>query len=57
MSKEKQPQRLTGQKVRIKADAVVLSQHEAGPTAPERVSVRIGGIITIVPVRNVEIVQ
>lgn len=57
MSKDKQPQRLVGQTVRIKADAVVLGQHEAGPTAPERVSVNIGGIITIVPVQNVEIIQ
>lgn len=51
------PQKLTGHRVRIKAEGEVLSQHEAGPTAPERVSIRIGGIITIVPVQNVEIVQ
>lgn len=57
MSKDKQPQKLTGHRVRIKAEGEVLGQHEAGPTAPERVSVRIGGIITIVPVANVEVVR
>lgn len=57
MSKDKHSAKLTGQRVRIKAEGEVLSQHEAGPTAPERVSVRIGSIITIVPVANVEVVR
>lgn len=57
MSKDKQPQKLIGHRVRIKAEGEVLSHHEAGPSAPERVSVRIAGIVTIVPVANIEVVR
>jgi hypothetical protein len=57
MSKDKHPAKLVGQRVRIRCEGEVLSQHEAGPTAPERVSVRVGGIVTIVPVANVEVVR
>jgi hypothetical protein len=44
-----------GRRVRIRAEGEVLARYESGPTAPERVSVRIDGIITIVPVARVEV--
>lgn len=46
---------LIGRRVRIRAEGEVLSHHASGPTAPERISVRIDGIITIVPVARVEV--
>lgn len=47
---------LIGRRVRIRAEGEVLAHHDPGPTAPERVSIRIDGIITIVPVARVEVV-
>ncbi len=46
---------LVGRRVRIRAEGEVLAVYEPGPTAPERISVRIDGIITIVPVARVEV--
>lgn len=46
---------LVGRRVRIRAEGEVLARYEPGPTAPERISVRIDGIITIVPVARVEV--
>lgn len=52
------PSDLRGQRVRIRvADAEVLGHYEAGPSAPERVQVRAGSIITIVPVEFVEVLR
>jgi len=52
-----QAERYIGKRVRISCEADALSYHESGPTAPERITVRIGGIITVVPVSSVEIVS
>ena len=46
---------LIGRRVRIRAEGEVLAHYEPGPTAPERISVRIDGIITIVPIARVEV--
>lgn len=48
---------IIGRRVRVRADGEVLRKYEAGPTAPERVSIRIDGIITIVPVACIEVVR
>jgi hypothetical protein len=48
---------LIGKRIKIRCEAEVINHYAAGPTAPERVSVEVGGIITIVPVANVEVVQ
>lgn len=50
-----QPHRLIGRRVRIRCEGDVLAHFDAGPTAPERVSVRTRGIITIVPVADIEV--
>lgn len=57
MSKDKHPPKLIGQRVRIKGEGEVVGQYEAGPTAPERVQIRIAGVITVVPVASVEVVE
>lgn len=44
-----------GKRVKIRCDAEVHAHYEAGPTAPERIGVTIGGILTIVPVASVEV--
>jgi hypothetical protein len=46
---------LIGRRVRTRAEGEVLPHHASGPTGPERISVRIDGIITIVPVARVEV--
>lgn len=46
-----------GKRVQIRCDAEVHAHYEAGPTAPERVGVIIGGIITVVPAASVEVIQ
>lgn len=46
---------IIGRRVRIRAEGEVLARYEPGPTAPARLSVRIDGIITIVPVARVEV--
>lgn len=53
----KPPERdpLVGRRIRIRCEAEVVRYYPSGPSAPERVSVRVGGIITIVPVANVEV--
>jgi hypothetical protein len=53
----KQPDRepFIGRRIRIRCEAEVIGHYAAGPTAPERVQVKVGGIITIVPVANVEV--
>lgn len=45
---------IVGRRVRIRADGEVVAHYPICSTAPERVSVRIDGIITIVPVARVE---
>jgi hypothetical protein len=56
---EKQPERhpLMGKRIKIRCEAEVINHYAAGPTAPERVSIKVGGIITIVPVANVEVLR
>jgi hypothetical protein len=44
-----------GKRVRIRCEGEAHSHYAAGPTAPERIGVIIGGIITVVPVENVEV--
>lgn len=48
---------LIGKRVKIRCETEVLSHYEAGPTAPERVMVKVGGITTVVPMTYVEVVQ
>lgn len=49
--------RFAGKRVRVQYDAEVLSYHESGPTAPERVTLRVGGIITIAPISVVSVIE
>lgn len=51
------PDPIVGRRVRIRAEGEVLARYDACPTAPERISVRIDGIITIVPVARVEVLS
>lgn len=51
------PNPYKGKRVRISCEGVAEAHYEAGPTAPERISVVIGGILTIVPVANVKVVE
>lgn len=46
---------IIGRRVRISAEGQVEGRYEACSTAPERVMVRIDGIITMVPVARVEL--
>lgn len=48
---------LIGRRIRIWCEAEVINYYAAGPTAPERVSIQVGGIITVVPVANVEVLR
>lgn len=63
MAKALQTKKLTpadkyaGKRVRIGFEADVQGHYDACSTAPERVMVRIDGIITIVPVARVEVVR
>lgn len=56
-SKPNAPDPFIGRRVRIRCEAEVVCHYESGPTAPERVSVRVDGIITIVPVARVEVLR
>lgn len=50
------PDPYKGKRVRISCEGEAVAHYPAGPTAPERISVVIGGIFTIVPVANVKVV-
>lgn len=46
---------MIGRRVKIRAEAEVVAHYPMCSTAPERVAVRIDGIVTIVPVARVEV--
>ncbi len=48
---------ITGKTVRIRAEGIAIRSYPAGPTAPERVSVEIDGMVTVVPAAKLEIVR
>lgn len=51
------PAHLHGLRVRVQYETEVLGHYEACPAAPERIMVRVGGIITIVPVSHIEVLK
>lgn len=48
-------ERLKGRRVRVQLEAKILEHYASCPTAPERVSIFVDGVITIIPVCRIEV--
>jgi hypothetical protein len=57
IAKQPEPHPFIGRRIRIRCEAEVINHYAAGPTAPERVSVSINGMTTVVPVAFVEVLR
>lgn len=55
--KKPAPDPYIGKRIRVSAEGEVIAHYPSCTTAPERVSIKVGGITTVIPVKSIEVLS